>query len=369
MREELARQISDLVAIATAGWKDQKTLDVETTEAIIARIQTWAKLFGFFVAMPLVLIAVWLGLLGYRSYTDFQSSIAKAQAEIDSKLKASEQNVAAIQKRAGELVTIEEKLSTEQEEVNPKLAKAEESVEALQARSGELSKRLDAAAQLAPKFESLSNRVDNLQAAIVKFQSSSELTADRRRHIQEVLTSFRSYLVGLGFSAPREVPTVSVAISPNESALTSMNQMLIGSNLLDDPGSFLWAYADPILKQQNPTVDGFLEFVLNHYYPASFLGKKEHSLDYLAGQDKYDWISVFWMVRQSIGKDSADSLFMVALEGSGPRGGKGVDQYLSDLLIRTAGNFKGGAYSGAIKTLLAGDLPKAVVEAPPNPGK
>jgi len=362
MREELTRQISDQLNVATAGWKDQKALDVETTEAIITRVQSWAKLFGFFVAIPLVLVAVWLGLLGYKSYTDFQGSIARAQAEIDPKLKASEQSVTALQKRAGDLSVIEEKLSREQDDVDPKLKKAEESVEVLQGRAGDLSKTLDAVGQLAPKFESLSNRVDTLQAEIVKFQSASELTPDRQQSIQEELKSFRSYLVGLGLSAPAVIPTVKVATDvyyPEGSFQLISNIITIPPNRLEDPRSYLWAYAEAALYESRIRTAGErpeIRYYFRVYYVDSFLGKESH--EHAQVRSKYDWVPVFWMIRQAIGKDRADRLLAAAYKGVGENGNSDIDQYLLDLLVRTANSFEGGANSNVIKTLLAGNLPQ-----------
>jgi DALR domain len=39
-----------------ARLKDQKIVDVETTQAIVARLSEWAKLFGFFVGIPLAFL-------------------------------------------------------------------------------------------------------------------------------------------------------------------------------------------------------------------------------------------------------------------------------------------------------------------------
>ena len=51
--------------------KDQKLVEVELIEAVVNRLSNWAKLFGFFVGIPVALFLALLGLLGYKTYSDF----------------------------------------------------------------------------------------------------------------------------------------------------------------------------------------------------------------------------------------------------------------------------------------------------------
>jgi hypothetical protein len=366
VREELKRQISDQLTIATAQWKEQKTLDVETTEAIVTRIQNWAKVFGFFVAIPLVLIAVWLGLLGYRSYADFQTSLARSQADVDQKLRAAKQGVVALQQRASELADLQATIAKEQTEIGPKLRVVEQDVATLESRAGVLSKHLDAAALLAPKLETLSSRVDSLQADIAKFQSSSEMTPDRQRRIQESLKSFRLYLIALGINAGALIPTVNISTSrPDVTTFQpGTNIMDIGSNVADNPGKYLWAYAEGVLEASGS--DLYLRTYLNIYFPDSFPGKPS-SVNWQTGA-KYDWQAVFWMIREEIGRDPADRLFATASKRPANYTSD-LDRSLSDLIIKVADSFEGGAYSGPIKTLLAGHLPVVANKTPSKNGK
>lgn len=55
----------------SARFEDQKLVEVETAQAVVERISTWAKIFGTFVAVPLVLFAAFFArslrsLLGLR---------------------------------------------------------------------------------------------------------------------------------------------------------------------------------------------------------------------------------------------------------------------------------------------------------------
>ncbi|MFZ1548289.1 MAG: hypothetical protein WAT12_14540, partial [Candidatus Nitrotoga sp.] len=61
--------------------KDTKAIELETAEAIVARIGSWAKLFGFFLGIPVAIFLAWLAMLGFTSYSDFVSKISSARSE------------------------------------------------------------------------------------------------------------------------------------------------------------------------------------------------------------------------------------------------------------------------------------------------
>jgi hypothetical protein len=402
VREDLTRQISEKLETATAGWKESKLVDIETTEAILNRLQTWAKLFGFFVAIPLILITVWLGLLGYKSYTDVKASIAKAQADIDQKIspqiqetagivaslqggasqlsvfqshiakeqaaldpkvKAAEQNIDSLVTRQVQISAQQDSIAREEKSIDPILKKAEQDVADLQARERELGKQVDVARQLAPQVESLSKRVDNIQTQIANFLPAPELTADRQERIGQILSSFRYYLIKLEFTPPATNPTIGV--DNNHPERTSVDEkgteMKIGSEVLDAPASYLWEYADIVLsKAMNPAGDSYWKDILSHYYVSSFLGKiRDTEVHYPGGDNvRYNWVMVCWKIRENIGGEAADALFATVLRQASPRGKQDVDSYLSGVIIKTADSLEGGRYSTKVRMLLAGDLPQ-----------
>src|SRR5689334_20854541 len=65
--------------IITERYKDQKVVELETTQAIASRLSEWAKLFGFFVGIPIAVLILILAILGIRTYTDFSNQVDKAQ--------------------------------------------------------------------------------------------------------------------------------------------------------------------------------------------------------------------------------------------------------------------------------------------------
>src|SRR5712692_7832816 len=74
VQQEVARALD-------ARLRDQKTVDVETSQAIVSRLSDWAKLFGFFVGIPLALLLGVLGFLGIKTYSDFSARVNQAKEE------------------------------------------------------------------------------------------------------------------------------------------------------------------------------------------------------------------------------------------------------------------------------------------------
>ncbi|MFZ0798730.1 MAG: hypothetical protein WCA13_12300 [Terriglobales bacterium] len=89
-------------------YKDQKLIDIETTELVVTRVQNWAKLFAFFVAVPLFLILAAFGALGYRKYTDFADEISKMEDTQLNDLRTQANNVKlALDEVSNKVETIE----------------------------------------------------------------------------------------------------------------------------------------------------------------------------------------------------------------------------------------------------------------------
>ena len=63
-------------------FKDQKLIELETTDAIVERITSWAKRFAFWAGVPLALFIICLAFLGVQKFDDFSSKIDQAVAKI-----------------------------------------------------------------------------------------------------------------------------------------------------------------------------------------------------------------------------------------------------------------------------------------------
>ena len=76
--------IDDVVTrIIDRRFVDQKFIVNETAEAIVARVQGWATLFGFALAVPAAILVLVLSVLGFNTYQDVSTKLddAKKKAE------------------------------------------------------------------------------------------------------------------------------------------------------------------------------------------------------------------------------------------------------------------------------------------------
>jgi len=340
LREDLTREVADQIAAATAGWKDQQLVDVETTEAIVNRVQSWAKLFGFFVALPLLLITFWLGLLGYRTYTD----VTNATGQIDKDLLQTKKDVVGLQNRAKDL-----------------------------------SQSMDQADHIVQRLNDQDTKLNVLQEQIVRFLPSKDLTPDRERHIHDDLVSFRTYMVSLGLNAPTVIPVIKISSGSEYKAKGSAhdsgsglsldnkisgNQITLAPGEIDNRTAYLVPYSSLIIaRSENAKGDPYLALLLEYYYPSSFDGLQPDG-EILVGDKNvntdYDWFAIFLNIRRTIGKDAADHLFAAALKNAGARDQQNIDQYLSNLILKTSDGLEGGSHTAALRAmLLGGNLPRA----------
>jgi len=71
LEDRLARMETQFDSLASqAKGREQKVLELETSELIVNRLMSWAKLFAFFVGIPTVLFLVVIALLVGKSWKD-----------------------------------------------------------------------------------------------------------------------------------------------------------------------------------------------------------------------------------------------------------------------------------------------------------
>jgi len=293
--------------------KDQKALEIETTQAILSRLTDWAKLFGFFVGIPLALLAVVLGFLGIRTYTDFSSRVSKAREEalrpLDETKKESERIANAYK---------------------------------------DLSVQLEATKALSSLVEALSQKVTRIEQ-VVKFKPSSSLTPELKQSLEGTFLKFFAYLKGVGFSLTQRPPTVSIDPSNNNAYYSpGANEIVISPDEARTADAPLLVFAHHLLFTLKPdalqvSATG-LESGLADYFPSSFMNRSDfgreiwevyrkrfpgtpipnRNLDnhrlfteiQLGKTEEHDagnvWAGSFWQLRQAIGQTSTDKLLLAA---------------------------------------------------------
>ena len=84
------REDSDILwqvqAVIKEYYKEQKFVEMETTQAIAARLMEWSKMLGFAVAIPFGLLAIIFAVLGISDYRSFNEHVNKSIDSFDKKV-------------------------------------------------------------------------------------------------------------------------------------------------------------------------------------------------------------------------------------------------------------------------------------------
>lgn len=124
-------------------FKGQKFVDIETSEAIVSRINRWAKLFGFFVGIPLALILIGLGVAGFDKYSDFKDLINSIESQVKPRVEQAKADADSAKDEADgakkEANEAKETIGSVTEQINKELGSAKNTTTSVQALSDRVS--------------------------------------------------------------------------------------------------------------------------------------------------------------------------------------------------------------------------------------
>jgi hypothetical protein len=306
-------------------FSDQKVVEIETTQAIVARVLDWAKLLGFFIGIPLALLVLLLGFLGVKTYSDFSVLVKNAQQDTAQKLQQAQQQAEEIKKEGDKLTTEYQRLKIQIGEV------------------GTLSQEVKTLATTVTKI-----------AELVDFKPSAALTEDLRAKLNSSFASYQSYLQKLGYRSETGQVDVGVYIDPqlkdNAYYDGSRNLIVLGEPFADDTDVIFREYTHHALMsavkdtRNNPDWAA-IESGLADYFPCSFsndalfgekstlvfqkLYGKQFDKPYIRNLEnsrKFSemsqgsfpqivgeiWGGAFWEMRGLLGQDAADKLLFTA---------------------------------------------------------
>jgi len=175
MESLIRSQVQESIA---SQFKDKRLIDIETSQAVVERVQGWAKLFSYFVGIPLGLFLLWLGIMGFEKYTDFTALVKNAETQIKPRLEQAKASADEANRQAEEAkqsakeakATIESELKSSSE-----LGKK---VEKLSADFSELEKRTSA------QVQSASRQVDtNVATLNKKIDEATTNIAEQQRKL------------------------------------------------------------------------------------------------------------------------------------------------------------------------------------------
>src|ERR1043165_478039 len=88
------RLLNDRIeAVLAKQLKDREVVEVAITENIVGKIASWAKLFAYFIGIPLAIALFTLGFLGYNSYSSFTTLIENTEKKIKPQIEQAKARV------------------------------------------------------------------------------------------------------------------------------------------------------------------------------------------------------------------------------------------------------------------------------------
>jgi cell division protein FtsB len=297
--------------------EDARFIEIEIAEKAANRVMGWAKLFGFFAGIPLLLMTVWLGWLGYTSFQDVRGKLASVQKDVDAleKTRAElETSVTDVETKAGRLQKVITTLETDVARKRLQLAKLNE---------------LDA---MERQLAMLSTRVKTLEA--VRFGGAANVADATKQRIKSTLGRYQERFAALGhhFDAGGEI---GVEIEPSAAMKkrgtlafydTRARKMVVDETYTAFDDVVLREYAHHMLMAGDAR--GFnaalrtLESGLADYFSRSFEGAASYpsmptrtlANDFtIDSANEYDaglaWGALGWDLRAKVGAD-ADLLLL-----------------------------------------------------------
>jgi hypothetical protein len=249
-------------AVLKSEFADQKALELETTEKIADRTLKWAKTFGFFVGIPVVLSIALLGAIGLKTWSDVtvaRENIAKASSDLNVALK---------------------QLDLASQRTKDVLTDADAFKAKLQAASDQLA-----------AIPQLQQQQRELEAKFRNFTYCGEGTTSLEaiKKIDEVADRYRRYLVNIGLALPTE--TVQFCVNEKtDPAGTSpsyydpgSNKIVIYKSVIDDSSMWLREFTHQVIYNKaiqslmpdntvaSATLIYPIESIVAFYLPCSFL--------------------------------------------------------------------------------------------------
>jgi Spy/CpxP family protein refolding chaperone len=253
-------------SILKEQYKDQKVVELETSEAIVTKLMDWAKTFGLVIGVPLTILGLALGILGIKTLADitklaetakqnFAKTIEEGKQDLTKTITTGNQGIANTVSAANEAMV--KLVSTGQQEVERKLSEAEQTLKTLktkgdsyladykniEAQVTEITALAKKVPTITRNLEALASKVDQIEEQINV--DSSNISTAQKSEIISKLESFQKYFQGIGFTPPKGKIKVKVDIRDRSNAFYDMkrNLLQIGLLLIDDLDMTLHSYA------------------------------------------------------------------------------------------------------------------------------
>jgi hypothetical protein len=288
-------------------YKDQKVVEIETTQAIASRFLDWSKLFAYFVGIPIALLLFFFGLLGFKTYSDLSGKIEEAKTKVET----AQQAAAQLKAEGDSLASEYQKLRTQFSDT----------------------------AALGEQVKSLSAKVDVIGEKL-GFTPTSKISPEAKGRIEATFAKFQNYIKGLGHQGTGEPISIDVREKMDQAMISyyipDKRMMVIDSKYISEEAIVYREYMHLVLYPNGIPKEDPLHYAIESglawYFPCSFIGdpkpartvtswdltKKRRFAEMRSefGSALVDgteiWGSAFWELRQILGQSAADKLLFDA---------------------------------------------------------
>lgn len=362
LREVLATDIQRRIETTLREqFKDQKLVEVETSQAIATRLSDWAKLLAFFVGIPVALLILLLGVMGVKTYSDFTSKVDLAQERVSKDLEEAQNSASSLKRESAALAEEYKKLRTQ----------------------------LIEAGTLADEVKQLTIKVDRIEQK-VGFSPSSKVTPATKRELEASFYQFQGYLQKLGFRPKHGQVEIDIRdVMPSDGILAyyedKHRRMVINRRYADDADLLYREYMHHVLYPDGLPRDSgeklwayyAVESALATYFSCSYKGRPSYAEKAMEGKGwnlessrsfkelhpdvgsammvgTEVWGSAFWEMRKLLGQSAADSLLFKTWFDFRPEeaSDQGSIAFARKLLERID-RFEGGKYASKVRAIFA----------------
>lgn len=316
-------------------YKDQKVVELETSEAIMARLIDWAKTFGIFVGVPLTILGAVLGLFGIKSVSDVSTLADTGRKDISQSVTDAKDEILSLLGTGKD--SIEKAFTAAQAKAEAIKNKGETLVaeyRILEKQFAEVAVLAQEVPALARNLSKLTSKVESIEEKIT-VESSSTPLAKKKRLIAK-FKEFQTYFKKLGFIAPKGEVKIKIddQLKLNSFYEPESNRVRVSPALVDDFEFTLHQYVHHALSAVNTPASskiGAIGEALADYFTCSFTD------DPLVGEGS---IHLF---QEAFGKDRFPNNCLRNLKNS--RSFKEVDPKLPETTeLHAVGEIWGGAF-------------------------
>lgn len=140
-------------------FKDQKAVEIDTSQAVLDRVERKVRQFLFFAGIPIALLLAVLTVSGIRTYRDFTSTVVSAQTQVKQKLEQAKGQIEEAQAKAATAKT-----------------NADQALKTIDTVTAQVNRQLSSATQITNNVQALNDRVTKLET-----QTSTQMQASSGR--------------------------------------------------------------------------------------------------------------------------------------------------------------------------------------------